>query len=115
MGDSSTGKRALRGGDGTLDGYRRSYDPTYPVVCMDETPRQLIRQTRVPIPARPGQPARHDYEYRRCAVCNVFMAIEPLAGKRLTKVTERKTKIDWQFTTDDARAKLKRLYSTFDV
>ena len=79
MGDSSTGQRALRGGDGTLDGYRRPYDAAYPVVC------------------------------------NVFMATEPLAGKRLTKVTERKIKIDWQFTTDDARVKLKRLYSIFDV
>ena len=86
-----------------LDVYRRPYDPAYPVVCMDETPRQLIRQTRVPIPGRPAQPARHDYEYRRCGVCNVFMATEPLAGKRLTKVTERKTKIDWaRFLADIA-------------
>ena len=77
-----------------LDVYRRPYDAAFPVVCMDETPRQLIRETRVPIPAGPGQPARHDYEYARCGTCNVFMAAEPLAGRRLTKVTERKTKID---------------------
>ena len=87
-----------------LDVYRRAYDPAYPVVCMDETPRQLIRATRVPIPARPGQPARHDYEYRRCGVCNVFMATEPLAGTRLTKVTERKTKIDWAHFLADIAA-----------
>ena len=62
---------------------------------MDETPRQLIRETRKPIPVRPGQPERHDYEYERCGVCNVFMASEPLAGTRMTKVTERKTKVDW--------------------
>ena len=78
-----------------LDVYRRPYDPAVPVVCMDETPRQLVRETRETLPARPGQPARHDYEYERCGTCNVFMATEPLAGKRVTKVTERKTKTDW--------------------
>ena len=78
-----------------LDVYRRPLDPAFPVVCMDETPRQLISETRVPIPAKPGRPGRHDYEYRRCGTCNVFMAAEPLAGKRMTKVTERRTKADW--------------------
>lgn len=78
-----------------LDVYRRPYNADFPVVCMDETPRQLIRETRTPIPACPGQPERHDYEYERCGVCNVFMATEPLAGTRMTKVTERKTKVDW--------------------
>jgi len=78
-----------------LDVYRRPYNPDFPVVCMDETPRQLIRETRTPIPASPGQPERHDYEYERRGVCNVFMASEPLAGTRITKVTERKTKVDW--------------------
>ena len=78
-----------------LDVDRRPFDPALPVVCMDETPRQLIAEIRVPLPARHGRLARHDYEYRRCGVCNVFMATEPLAGKRMTKVTERKTKIDW--------------------
>jgi len=78
-----------------LDVYRRPYSRAFPVICMDETPRQLIRETRVPIPPRAGQCERYDYEYQRCGVCNVFMATEPLAGKRMTKVTERKTKIDW--------------------
>lgn len=78
-----------------LDVYRRPYNADIPVVCMDETPRQLIRETRTPIPARPGQPERHDYEYERCGVCNVFMASEPLVGTRMTKVTERKIKVDW--------------------
>jgi hypothetical protein len=87
-----------------LDIYRRPYDPSCPVICMDETPRQLIRETRTAIAARPGQPQRHDYEYERCGTCNVFMATEPLAGKRMTKVTERKTKHDWaQFVDDIAR------------
>ncbi len=57
--------------------------------------KHIIRETRTPIPARPGQLERHDYEYERCGVCNVFMASEPLAGTRMTKVTDRKTKVDW--------------------
>ena len=88
-----------------LDVYRRPYHPALPVVCMDETPRQLIRETRTPLPARPGQPARHDYEYQRCGTCNVFMATEPLAGERMTKVTERRTKIDWAHFLADIAAR----------
>ena len=78
-----------------LDVYRRPYDAAHPLVCMDETPRQLIGCIREAIPARPGRPSREDYEYKRLGVCNVFMACEPLAGRRLTKVTERKTRTDW--------------------
>ena len=78
-----------------LDVYKRPFDPLNPVVCMDESPKQLIGETKCPIPASPGQPARHDYEYNRCGVCNIFMACEPLAGKRMVKITERKTKQDW--------------------
>jgi hypothetical protein len=86
-----------------LDVYRRPYDESRPVVCMDETPRQLIRETRRSLPARPGMPERQDYEYERCGVCNVFMATEPLAGTRMTKVTDRKTRADWaQFLHDIA-------------
>ena len=88
-----------------FDVYRRPYDPSVPVVCMDETPRQLIRETRVPVPAEPGRAARHNYEYRRCGTCNVFMATEPLAGKRITRVTERKTKIDWAHFLADIAAR----------
>ena len=78
-----------------LDIYKRPFDPEYPVVCMDESPKQLIAETRTPIPASSGQPVKHDYEYRRCGVCNIFIAYEPLAGKRIVKITERKTKKDW--------------------
>jgi hypothetical protein len=78
-----------------LDVYKRPFDPLYPVVCMDESPKQLIAETRTPIPASPGQPAKHDYEYRRCGMCNIFIAGEPLAGTRMVKITERKTKRDW--------------------
>lgn len=78
-----------------LDVYKRPYDAGCPVVCMDESPKQLIAETRVPVPPSPGRPARHDYEYRRCGVCNVFLACEPLAGKRMITTSERRTKRDW--------------------
>jgi transposase len=78
-----------------LDVYTRPYDPRYPVVCMDESPKQLIAETRLSIPASPGKPARCDYEYRRCGVCNTFLACEPLAGKRVVTINERKTKHEW--------------------
>ena len=78
-----------------LDVYKRPFDPLRPVVCMDESPKQLIAETRVPIPGLPGRVARHDYEYRRCGVCTVFLASEPLAGKRMVRITERRTKRDW--------------------
>jgi transposase len=78
-----------------LDVYKRPYDPDFPVVCMDETPKQLIKETRLPIPSAPGRVRRYDYEYQRCGVYNIFMASEPLAGKRMVEVTERKTKKDW--------------------
>ncbi|HSN23102.1 MAG TPA: IS630 family transposase [Methylomicrobium sp.] len=78
-----------------LDVYKRPFDPFRPVVCMDESPKQLIGEVRPPTPASPGQAAKQDYEYRRLGVCNVFLACEPLAGKRLVTVSERKTKGDW--------------------
>jgi hypothetical protein len=80
-----------------LDVYKRPFDPRYPVVCMDESPKQLIAETRISIPASPGQPVKYDYEYRRCGMCNIFLACEPLAGKRMVKVTERETKKDWAY------------------
>ena len=78
-----------------LDVYKRPLRKRYPVVCMDESPKQLIAETRTPIPASPGRPARYDYEYKRCGMCNIFLACEPLAGKRFVEITERKTKQDW--------------------
>lgn len=78
-----------------LDVYKRPYDPHFPVVCMDESPKQLIRETRIPVAAGPGRPERYDYEYERCGVCNIFLAGEPLAGKRLVEVTPSRTKTDW--------------------
>lgn len=78
-----------------LDIYKRPLDPLRPVICMDETPKQLIAETKKPLRPMPGKAARHDYEYRRCGVCNIFLAYEPLAGKRIVSVTDRKTKKDW--------------------
>jgi transposase len=80
-----------------LDVYKRPFDSRFPVVCMDESPKQLIGETRVPISASPGHPEKHDYEYRRNGICNIFMSCEPLAGKRMATVTERKTKQDWAY------------------
>jgi len=84
-----------------LDVYRLPYNKKRPVVCMDETPKQLIEETRMPFAAQPGRLERYDYEYARNGVCNVFMACEPLGGKRLTKVTERRTKKDWAMFLED--------------
>ena len=84
-----------------LDVYKRPYDPAHPVVCMDESPKQLIGEKRIPTPASPGQLARYDYEYRRHGMCNVFIACEPLKGKRIVKITERKTGIDWAYFIED--------------
>jgi len=78
-----------------LEVYKLPYNPKYPVICMDESPKQLIKETKIPIKAKRGSVEKYDYEYERCGVCNIFMANEPLIGKRYVKVTETKTKIDW--------------------
>jgi hypothetical protein len=78
-----------------LEVYKRPHDPERPVVCLDETSKQLIGETRTPIAAEPGQPARIDYEYERKGTANLFMIFEPLAGWRWVKVTERRTAVDF--------------------
>jgi hypothetical protein len=78
-----------------LDVYQRPHDPRHPVVCMDEQPKQLIEEARVPLPTRPGQPARQDHEYVRHGCCCVWMFNEPLGGWRDVRVSERKTAVDW--------------------
>jgi hypothetical protein len=84
-----------------LEVYHRPYDPSRPVVCMDEASKQLIAEVRAPLPAQPGSVAKYDSEYERRGTANVFMAVEPLAGKRTVQVTARRTKIDWaQFIRD---------------
>lgn len=78
-----------------LEVYKRPHDPQRPVVCLDETSKQLIGETRTPVPATPGQPRRVDYEYERKGTANLFMTFEPLAGKRWVKVTQRRTAKDF--------------------
>jgi len=78
-----------------LDVYTRPLDPARPIVCLDESPEQLVSETRQPLPARPGQPERYDYEYRREGVANLFMFFAPLLNWRRVKVTDRRTKADW--------------------
>lgn len=80
-----------------LDVYTRPYDPRRPLVCFDERPQQLIAETRRPLPMRPGQVERYDYEYQRNGVCNLFMFFAPLEGWRHVKVTARRTKVDWAY------------------
>lgn len=78
-----------------LDVYKKPYNKDFPVVCMDESPKQLIKETRLAIAMSSGQEAREDFEYERCGVANVFLASEPLTGKRIVEITEKKTKVDW--------------------
>ena len=78
-----------------LDVYARPYDPRYPVLCMDEQPIQLLKETRLPIAGTPQHPRRVDYEYERAGTASMFMFCEPLAGWRHVSVRERRTKVDW--------------------
>ena len=78
-----------------LDVYKRLYNQKFPMVCFDETNRQLIAETRKAIPAKPGRVKRTDYEYRRNGVVNLFMMFEPLAARRHVKVTDQRTRKDF--------------------
>ena len=78
-----------------LDLYAEPHDPKRPVICFDETCKQLIQETRRPLPAHPGQIERYDYEYRRNGTRNLFMFLQPLAGKRHVTVTHRRTSRDF--------------------
>jgi hypothetical protein len=78
-----------------LDLYCRPYDAANPTICMDEKSKQLIADTRVPISMRPGKPQRIDHEYKRNGTRNIFVAVEPLGGKHVIKVTKRRTRKDF--------------------
>ena len=78
-----------------LDVYARPYDPKRPVICFDETPVQLIAETRQPLPPKPGQPERFDYEYKRNGTRNLFAFFQPLAGWRHILITAHRTKVDY--------------------
>lgn len=78
-----------------LEVYTRPHDPHRPMVCLDETSKQLTVETRVPVPMKPGQPARVDHEYQRNGTANLFMMFAPLEGWRHVKVTDRRTAVDY--------------------
>jgi hypothetical protein len=78
-----------------LNTYEQPYDPRRPVICFDERPCQLLGDVLMPIPMKPGRVERQDYHYKRNGTCVVLMAVEPLAGRRVVKVTEQKTKKDY--------------------
>jgi hypothetical protein len=86
-----------------LEVYQRPHDPDRPVVCLDETTKQLIKETRMPVPAAPGRPARHDYEYERNGTVNLFMLFAPLDGWRHVEVTDRHTALDYAQVLKDFR------------
>lgn len=78
-----------------MEVYHRPYDPLRPVVCMDESCKQLIGEVRMPIPAAPGHPVLLDDEYVRNGVAEIFLEVEPLAGKRHVEITEHRARLDW--------------------
>src|SRR6202789_1673012 len=85
----------VAGIEDVLEVYQRPHDPEYPVVCVDETSKQLVAEPRVPVAAKPGQPARYDYEYKRNGTANLFMIFAPLEGWRHVEVTDRHTAVDY--------------------
>lgn len=78
-----------------LDLYRMPYDPHHPVVCVDEKSKQLLANSRDSLAAKPGSPEKFDYEYKRNGTCNLFVAMVPKAGRRIVKVTDKRTKADF--------------------
>jgi len=101
-----------------LDLYAEPYDPGHPIVCMDETSTQLIKETRVPIPATPGRPERFDYEYERKGTRNLFVFCEPLAGWRHVAVTQQRTMVDFgrqlRWLVDEAYPQVERIRVVLD-
>jgi hypothetical protein len=79
----------------TLEVYHRPYAPTHPLVCIDESSKPQVKETREPLPGKPGKPQRYEYEYARNGVSNLFMSFAPLEGWRYVKGTDRRTNVDW--------------------
>lgn len=92
-----------------LDLYARPFRSGEPVVCLDEKSKQLLKDTRMPLPIKPGGLAKHDYEYIRAGTCNLFVAVEPKGGRRTVVVTDHRTKADFVAFT---RHLLERVYAT---
>jgi hypothetical protein len=101
-----------------LEVYHRPYDEKRPLVCLDEVPVQLVGETRVPLPAAPGQPARYDYEYVRHGTANLFLIFEPLLGWRSAQVTQRRTARDFaevlRWLAEDVHPEARRLVLVTD-
>ena len=100
------------------DLYGRPFRRREPVVCLDEKSKQLLKDSRVPLPIRPGMPVRQDYEYVRSGTCNVFVAVEPKGGRRTVLVTDRRTKPDFvafvQHLLEQVYAKAHRVHLVMD-
>ena len=98
--------------------YAQPYDPTEPVICLDEKSKQLLEQTRGPIPVAPGQVAKEDYEYKRAGTRNLFVAVEPKAGHREVAVTRRRTKPDFvafvQYLAQEVYAQARKIHLVLD-
>jgi len=84
-----------------LELYHRPYDPDYPLVCMDESSKQMLKEVRRPIPARPGRSERYDTEYERNGTSNIFIFFEPLAAKRYVDITNTRKAVDWALQIKD--------------
>src|SRR5215813_3230084 len=84
-----------------LEVYQRPHDPDHPLVCVDESSKQLIKEPRTPIGMKPGQPRRYDYEYERNGTANLFMMFAPLEGWRRVKVTDRHAAVDYAHVLKD--------------
>jgi len=101
-----------------LDVYKRPYDETHPLVCMDESSKQHIKETRESIPAKPGSVEKFDTEYERNGVSNLFMFFDPLEGRRHVVVTDQRTAVDWahqiRYLVDDMFPHAKRISLVMD-
>jgi len=101
-----------------LDLYARPYQMGEPVVCLDEKSKQLLKDSRTPLPIRPGTPTRQDYEYVRAGTCNLFVAVEPRGGRRTVLVTERRAKPDFvafvRYLLEQVYATARRVHLVMD-
>ena len=101
-----------------LDLYARPYQMGEPVVCLDEKSKQLLKDSRTPLPIRPGTPVRQDYEYVRVGTCNLFVAVEPKGGRRTVMVTDRRAKPDFvafvRYLLEQVYATARRVHLVMD-
>lgn len=101
-----------------LDLYARPFHPREPVVCLDEKSKQLLGDSRPPLPAKPGSPEKEDYEYVRVGTCNLFVAVEPKGGRRTVVVTDHRAKTDFvafvQHLIDQVYPTARRIHLVMD-